>query len=382
MGGWIDHFPDNFLWSNATIIIKGMVPYGVVSAEEIDRVCERLSTREGEPAAWWEEWNAMGRAVEARAEEAVAEDRQRTAGSLYMRAAHYYYTGERFMPPGPEKKAASQKSFDCFHAGIRRRYPQIEFVEIPYEGTSLPALFFPAANVSGPAPTVVVYNGMDNCKEMSIVFAGTEFSQRGFNTICVDGPGQGEMRRLRDVPARYDFEVAGIATYDYLLTRPDVDPRRVVVMGYSFGGYYTGRIAAKDKRYAACVAMSALHWDLAAWQQKILDRTRANPKSIAQSNFQWQWVVNASTPEEAIEIAKKFTLKDLAKDITQPFLVTHGGNDRLVPVESAHLLYEAVGSTNKTIKIFSTEEGGAEHCSIDFRPTGIDYIADWIEKNV
>ena len=23
---WIDHFGDNFLWSNATLIIKGMAP--------------------------------------------------------------------------------------------------------------------------------------------------------------------------------------------------------------------------------------------------------------------------------------------------------------------------------------------------------------------
>ena len=38
-GSWINHFPGNFLWSNATLIIKGMAPYGVVALEEIDRVC-------------------------------------------------------------------------------------------------------------------------------------------------------------------------------------------------------------------------------------------------------------------------------------------------------------------------------------------------------
>jgi len=30
--------------------------------------------------------------------------------------------------------------------------------------------------------------------------------------------------------------------------------------GYSFGGYYAARIAAFEKRYAAGVAFSALHW--------------------------------------------------------------------------------------------------------------------------
>ena len=47
-GPWIDHFGDNFLWSNATLILKGMAPYGVVSLEEIDRCCEQLRAREGE----------------------------------------------------------------------------------------------------------------------------------------------------------------------------------------------------------------------------------------------------------------------------------------------------------------------------------------------
>ena len=34
---WIDHFGDNFLWSNATLVIKGMAPYGVVALEEMER---------------------------------------------------------------------------------------------------------------------------------------------------------------------------------------------------------------------------------------------------------------------------------------------------------------------------------------------------------
>ena len=35
-------------------------------------------------------------------------------------------------------------------------------------------------------------------------------------------------------------------------------PSLLVVMGYSFGGYYAGRVAAFEKRYAAGVAFAAL----------------------------------------------------------------------------------------------------------------------------
>ena len=38
--------------------------------------------------------------------------------------------------------------------------------------------------------------------------------------------------------ARHDYEVPGAAAYDYVAARPEVDAEKVIVMGYSFGGYY------------------------------------------------------------------------------------------------------------------------------------------------
>src|SRR3954453_1481532 len=88
-GPWINHFGDNFLWSNAALIIKGMAPYGVVALEEIDRVCEKLRRRESEPdrgTAWKEEWSAMGALIEKRGDEALAKGHKSTAGAYYPRA--------------------------------------------------------------------------------------------------------------------------------------------------------------------------------------------------------------------------------------------------------------------------------------------------------
>src|SRR6478609_777294 len=384
-GPWIDHFGDDFLWSNATLIIKGMAPYGVVALGEIDRACEKLRARAAEPdrgKAWKEEWTALGAQIEKRGDDALAKGHKSTAGDYYLRAGIYLYNAERFIPPGAEKKAQGAHAYKVWHQSIRLRYPKVEFVEVPYEGTTLAALFMPAQDAKGPARTVVVVNGMDNAKEMSIFFCGLEFARRGYNTLCLDGPGMGEMRRMRDMASRYDYEVPGTAALEYLSKRKDVDAKRVAIMGYSFGGYYSSRIAAFEKRYAACIALSALHWDLADWQEKIRQKNTSSPGSVAQSNFQWRWVAGAKDEDEGIEIAKKFSLKDVAKNITCPFLVTHAGNDRVVPVENAQKLYDAVGSRNKTIKIFTTEEGGAEHAHVDNRQIGIDFAADWLADNM
>ena len=48
---WVEEFPGNFVWSNATLVTKGMAPYGAVALGEIDEVCERLRARHGTPEA-------------------------------------------------------------------------------------------------------------------------------------------------------------------------------------------------------------------------------------------------------------------------------------------------------------------------------------------
>ena len=379
---WTDHFPDNFAWSNATLVCKGMAPYGAVALGEIDAIAQRLSRRAGEPDAWWQEWCATAERLERLADAAAAEGRSHTAGNFYLRAGMYYYTGERFVAPGEHKLGIYRKALRCCREGLRRRHNHIEFVEVPYEGMTLPAYFMKAPGAAGRAPTVVLFDGMDNCKEMSVLFAGLEFAARGMHTLAIDGPGQGEALRLRNLHARHDYEVPGTAAYEYVTGRPDVDPRRVAIMGYSFGGYYAPRAAAFEKRYAACVALGALHWDVHGWQSAMNEQARANPARIAQSNFQFRWILGAADNDAALEMAKRFTLAGVADRITCPILVTHGVNDRVVPVQAAHDLYGAVGSPRKTLKLFAPEEGGAEHCQVDNRQLGVDFIADWIAANM
>ena len=299
-----------------------------------------------------------------------------------MRAGIYHYNAERFIAPSPEKKAQCAHAYKVWHQGIRLRHPNVEFVEVPYEGTTLPALFMKAP-ASGPAPTVVVLNGMDNAKEMSMFFCGLEFARRGYNTLCLDGPGMGETRRMRDMASRYDYEVparrgAGLSAQ---ASRGRRQARR-------HHGLQLRRLLLVARR-GVREALRRLHRALRAalGPRRLADRrsrtpTSNAPKSVAQSNFQWRWVAGAKDEDEGIEIAKKFSLKDVAKNITCPFLVTHGGNDRVVPVENAQKLYDAVGSKNKTIKIFTTEEGGAEHAHVDNRQIGIDFAADWLAENM
>src|SRR4051794_9198638 len=50
-GAWLESFPGNTVWSNATLMTKSMAHCNAVSMAEIDEVIERLRVRQDEPDA-------------------------------------------------------------------------------------------------------------------------------------------------------------------------------------------------------------------------------------------------------------------------------------------------------------------------------------------
>ena len=385
MKAGFQYFPDNFMWSQGMMIVIEMARWGGSAMSEVDRVGRRLKDKVGDNEAWGAEWEKEARRIEDMGDAAQKQDGfALSAAGHYLRAATYYFVGERFVQLGPKKTELYQSCLRCFRLGIKGRYPNIERVEVPYahEGkpTTLPAWFMKAPR-PGRAPTVCFFDGLDSTKELSILFGGVELALRGIHTLAIDGPGQGEALRLQNIPSRPDYEVPGTAAYDYLATRRDVDPRRVAVMAYSMGGYYAPRVAAFEKRYAACIAWGG-HYDYhATWitRRKILE---SGGNRVSAPHFQLPWVMGMPDMDSAMKKTEAYKLEGIANKITCPFLVTHGEEDSISPVANAQLLYDAVSSQKKTLKIFTAEEGGAEHCQGDNRFLGATYVADWIAANL
>ena len=65
-----------------------------------------------------------------------------------------------------------------------------------------------------------------------------------------------------------------------------------------------------------------------------------------------------------------------------PLLLTHGIGDKQVPTRDAKKLFNAVGSGDKALKIFTVKEGGSPHCQRDNLSLGIIYIADWLMEKL
>jgi dienelactone hydrolase len=377
------YFPDNYRWSMGLLICLSGAPWVGIEIDEVNRVGRALRDRVGDDAAWFAEWTRMGDRIVARGREEAGKGHKLTMAACYMRAARYYQTGERFLQPkSTAGMEVHRRSVDIFReaAAVIGR-PRIEPVEIPYETTSLPGLLVhPDPEVAGTrlAPAMVFFDGFDVTKELQYGYGIPDLAARGIGCLIVDGPGNGESVRFRNLPLIAETERYATPVYDYLSTRREFDPRRIGVMALSLGGYYAPRAASLEPRFACCVAWGA-QWDYhAVWARRLEQLKSGAVLSLSVPPEHLQWVLGVDSTEAALKVLEGFRLDGIVQKMTCPFLLMHGAGDEQIPLAIAEKCFQAVGSKQKTLKVFTKEEGGFHHCQVDNVTIGLHYMWDWI----
>lgn len=375
---WYMYFPESYRWSASITGMIGSSAYGAADIGEIDRAGQRLRTGVGDDHLWFDVWTETARRVTGLGEAALAAGHRLTAAGAFLRACTYFQMGERFRWDKDERTAeAFADGVASFHrfAELTDR-PRIEIVEVPYEDGHLPAYFVHAENTDRRRPPCLVFfDGLDITKELQFSRGVPDLIRRGISCLVVDGPGTGESIRSRGYHLRPDYEVAGSAALDYLVGRDDVDPERIGVMGISLGGYYAPRCAAMDSRYRACVAWGAI-WDYQETWRRRIDRDMKLSLSVPGHHI--RWVLGVDSYDDALARLAEYRLDGVVQRMRAAFLVTHGEQDEQIPLADAQRLYEASGSPDKTLRVFTAAEGGAQHCQRDYPSHGRTVIFDWL----
>ena len=377
------YFPTNYVWSLSSMI--ALTHGGNIG--EVDAMCApiREAARAGDDPgtlAFYEAWKGGGDKLIELAGEDLAKGHKLSAGEKLGRAGLYYGVAERMQARGFEARLATyQRSLDLFAQGRKLARENCERVEIPYEGAHLSGLLVRAEGVSGRAPLVVVMNGLDSTKEMlqrSVM--GTMFPRRGLSALFVDQPGTGEALRLHGMPAVHNTEVWASKIVDWLEQRSDVDAGRIGALGVSLGGYYCPRAVAFEPRFA-CGAVWGANHDWREVQQARLKREGENPVPHYWKHV--QWVFGATDLDDFFKKAEAMHLNGVLDRIRVPFLVTHGENDRQIPLKYAHQTYaQLVNAPRRDLMIFTAREGGVEHSSLDNPSNAGNQIADWLAEQL
>jgi dienelactone hydrolase len=372
-----EYFPGNYWWSAMVNNSLGMGG----EMTELDPVCATLRDHaQGEigpreRAAWAHAWRALGERVAALAARDAEQGLRASACRKYFRAASYLFVGEVMDPASdgdPDKLAHYRSAQRTFRAGVAQAARPIEFVEIPFEDTTLPALFVPASGGDdAAAPCMIHFDGKDDVKEVTYMRHREGLAERGISLLIVDHPGSGEALRARKLYARPDIETAASAAVDYLESRPDVDASQIGIIAQSMGGYYAPRAAAFEKRLRVCVVWGAI-WD-------VLEVVTETGYPLEPEN--WRLLGPLPDSQAVRDRLEDFTLEGVIEQVECPLLVFHGENDRQVPLWAAERTVErAVNAATRELRVFTVEEGGAEHCAVDLFSQATDYIHDWLAR--
>ncbi|OWK42023.1 alpha/beta hydrolase family protein [Fimbriiglobus ruber] len=376
---------------------------GSAASRQAD-VGEALATaqriREGDFESWATEWSRTAARVEAIAETCVKAGRRVSAGEAYLRATNYFRAAEFFLhgtPSDPRVQELSGRSGWCFREGLRLCEIPHQFVDIPYEGTTLPGIFYPASGDR--RPTLIAQTGFDGTID-GLMHWALAATRRGWHCLTFEGPGQGRVIRTQNLPFRPDWEHVISPVVDALVARPDVDASRVVLLGVSFGGYLAPRAAAFEKRLAACIANGGVldfsgsrlppgmtREQFATAVREHPDRVNTGMRKLAESNTAARWsqengmyTFHASSPANWVGKLLDYDLTPVVEQITCPMLVIDVEHEDNFPGE-ARKLYDAL-SCPKTWLFFSEEEGAGDHCQTGSPTLAQQRIFDWIEETV
>ncbi len=192
---------------------------------------------------------------------------------------------------------------------------------------------------------------------------------------------------------------------DWLLKHPGVDPERVVLAGWSLGGFLAPRAAAFEHRLAALIADPG-QWDL-------LDATRArlplpddqkanfpdgvDPHALdpmqeylegpdGDPSLRWAllqrglWVNDKPTLFDLLASLTRYRISDVADQISCPTLITQSEGD---PVGAgAEKLFDALTVERKMLLNFTAAEGAGGHCEATARRLFHQRVYDWLDETL
>ncbi|MBD0746678.1 S9 family peptidase [Streptomyces sp. CBMA152] len=388
-------------FSFETLRAAGFANYGGADVGEVVATARNIG--EGDEEAWLREWKNTAERVHAIGTRAQADGHLVSAREALLRASNYYRTAEFYRRDDPahdpEVKRLSALSRETFAAAAALMDTPVEAVHIPYEDASLPGYLFLVDDSGTPRPTIIFTSGFDSTLEESYFAAAAAATRRGYNVLAYDGPGQGAVLREQGLTFRPDWEAVITPVVDYALTRAEIAPDRIALLGYSLGGYLAARAAAHEHRLAALVLDDGLYDYHEAHTRFIAPFLRewiengqddlANPVAgllmQASTQLRWAlrngvWAFGADSVADYIRRTADYTLEGRAQLIECPTLTLDAEGDQFF--QGQPQLVQAALTCPHTLVTLREAEGAGEHCHMGAMYRFHQVTFDWLDSTL
>ena len=307
-----------------------------------------------------------------------------------LHAANYWKAAEFYMMAGDAKRNAYERFVELHDRAV----PDLSKVRknVPYEGGFLTVVELAAKGTQ--KGTIVIHSGYDGLLEELILPLGP-LMEAGYRVIAFEGPGQGGVLRVQDIPMPRRWEKPVGAILDFF----DIDD--CTLIGMSLGGYLAPRAAAFAARIKRVVAWGAMHDMLAGPRQDpqftmleslvsagerekmnaVFEQLGENDHKLQLAGSHGRHVSGGKDIFEFYQWAMQMSLADVAHLIKQDVLIVMGTQDHLVPAEQAWVSAKAMtNARSMSVRMITAEEQGAEHCQIGNPRLTIAEIISWLQR--
>jgi esterase FrsA len=320
-------------------------PFLHADKAEAEGALAKMRNFDGE--TWACAWNELGARWEENANRAERAGNGAQAQEAFLKSYGYYGIARHPFPSTPGKLHGYAKTREMFLAASKYFDIAVERVSIPFcERPDKPIVGHLRLPKRLPAPTIMHWGGIDNWKEERHSF-GEAFVREGWGCFIMDSPGTGECPLL----AGPDAHTVHLAVLEYLRGRPEIDADKIAVVGASFGGYWSTKLAhvAPDKLRAAVNWGGGVHYFFQPqWQERsrhadsyLFDLIEARANLFGKRTF-----------DELCAVMPGLSLRDqgwLDKH-SAPLLIVNGKEDKQVPLDDFYLLLEH--GDPKTVRLF------------------------------
>ncbi len=143
---------------------------------------------------------------------------------------------------------------------------------------------------------------------------------------------------------------------DYLVGKGMIDPKRICIVGGSYGGYAALAGAAfSNKHYKCSVSINGVS-DLYAFLKDKRRSSNSGKYSSTLTYFNIQWTGEDSVDKELL---KSISPAQHAKNINIPILLIHGEEDLVVSIEQSKKMHKALKKEGKNVNFISLK--GDDH---------------------
>lgn len=368
--------------------------YGASDLGECLEVAARIADDSEED--WLREWSVLATDLESRGSEAAAAGRTQTAASTYLRAATYWRGSliHNAFPDDPRTRDNAIAAYRCWDRYLELSGYPGESVQIPYEGSHLPAYLYRSPVAAAQAPLLVFFQGRDAWPE-DTRWVYDNAIRRGYHALAVQCPGQGMAIRVNGLPFRYDWEQVVTPIMDVAVQLDGVDTDRIGLMGLSFGGYLAPRAAVFEKRFKVLVAdPGVLNWGESiriglppqlseAFEQGpevfngTVEQMRQHSTLIDWFLRDSVWKHGVSSPYELIQEFDRCDLTELAQNIEAETLIMDGTEEHFSALQSQKL-YDAL-TCEKELMLFDASTTAQLHCQNGAVGTAGEALFDWLD---